>query len=68
MEIKPCPFCNSHDVKIWDNSNVHPFHQYWCVVCDNCKAQGPQVFPYKQEESRETVAIRDWNTAERLPF
>lgn len=50
MEIKPCPFCGSEDVKY--NSLAG------CVMCKDCHSYGPNAV-------KEENAVKKWNAAPR---
>ena len=50
MEIKPCPFCGSEDVKY--NSLAG------CVMCKDCHSYGPNA-------AKEENAVKKWNAAPR---
>lgn len=50
MNIKPCPFCRSEDIK------YSPL--VGCVFCEDCHTYGPR-------ESTDEDAIRKWNAAWR---
>lgn len=50
MEIKPCPFCGSEDIKYSPLAG--------CVYCEDCHTYGPR-------ESTDEDAIRIWNAAWR---
>lgn len=50
MEIKPCPFCGSEDVKY--NSLAG------CVMCKDCYSYGPNT-------AKEENAVKKWNSAPR---
>ena len=37
--LKPCPFCTSLDLRI--KLNKHNDDDLYCVICMNCKTEGP---------------------------
>lgn len=39
--VKPCPFCDSHNVEMRDGYNMNEHNFY--VHCNNCEADGPWV-------------------------
>jgi len=45
---KPCPFCGSMRITVWETPNI------WTLECDKCHASGPEA---KDEES----ALSAWN-------
>lgn len=56
MDIKECPFCESIDTVLDDNSDVEILKRqrlYW-VQCSNCLAEGPKNL-------NSSVAISKWN-------
>ncbi len=48
-ELKPCPFCGSKNIRIWDNDNILPW-----VQCNDC------LTSIATRETREE-AITAWN-------
>lgn len=54
MELKPCPFCGSSNVKNeWVYAGTD-LEEYW-VECMNCGGKGPW-------DSDQQQAIEEWNT------
>lgn len=54
-QLKPCPFCGSNDIIIWDNppEEQHPM-QHWAVKCRICSAA---IDGYRTRD----IAIQTWN-------
>lgn len=61
--LKPCPFCGSNNIKLWDHFEGS------AVECVGCKANGPtaQLRGDRETEDSRTVveaqgvAIDEWN-------
>ncbi len=51
VELKPCPFCGSTNLKVWDNS----------VACHACDGTGPDLGHCVGEVCRQQ-SIEAWNT------
>ena len=49
IELKPCPFCGSDELDIWQNDAGNYF-----VVCIGCGANG-------RDERKEEKAVEVWN-------
>lgn len=55
IELKPCPFCGSKNIKLLEYGN---WKNFYCE-CEDCRAivPDPSITDYTEEE-----AIEAWNT------
>jgi len=51
-ELKPCPFCDSHDIGIEEERNANPCTYIECYGC----GVTTDLYPYSEQ------AIMRWNT------
>lgn len=61
-ELKPCPFCGSDKVEVWDDGS------FIYVLCDNCRTSSSYLYYQntREESKRTQEVIKAWNTrAER---
>ena len=62
-DAKPCPFCSSERIKVYENEANSPFGK--CLImyalCKNCSARGPYNFRVDTEEEDANKAIKNWN-------
>jgi len=59
MKIKPCPFCNSKQVKLESASTINDPGSQWWVTCYSCQAEGSLTY-------EKHIAIRLWNLPKRM--
>lgn len=63
MNLKPCPFCDSHDVSIMREGKSDKNAAYR-VVCRNCKTRGPKVWVQPWHDTKfvaQGQAAAAWN-------
>lgn len=66
IEIKPCPFCDSENILIYESEAKSNFFGE-CMICycrcKCCGCQGPWSHNVgKDDEENSNIAIKNWNT------
>jgi len=56
-DLKPCPFCESTDIRV---KEVLDEADHWVAYCLGCNAQGPVNYN-SCKDCGENEAQRDWN-------
>lgn len=73
MKIKPCPFCNSTDIRYstkTTGTNRWKIQRHIAMYCNNCHCYGPRIIITLAEnesyedvnsEKYQNIAISSWN-------
>ncbi len=61
-ELKPCPFCGGHDIKVRRMGNDHTKNQKVVISCSSCRFQRTDATIRHGLDWVENIAIMAWNT------